>query len=64
MSEVPRAAWQHCVDAVICGNADQRVHTCTFNLGYTFHAVPELGQHRPKRRRRRLSRMFRRAFWM
>lgn len=46
MDEIPRDAWHRCVDAVICGNADQRVHTCLFNLGFTYHNLGNLGEHR------------------
>lgn len=49
MHAVARPRWRRCVDAGICGNADQRVATCVFNLGYAYTA-PEafaggLGQH-------------------
>ena len=51
LAAIERDDWKACVDRVICGNADQRIHTCVFNLGYSYHVVPELGVHRKTWRR-------------
>ena len=59
LAAIERDDWKACVDRVICGNADQRIHTCVFNLGYTYHELAsELGVHKPKRRRRRRRRLW------
>ena len=61
LGAIARDDWRWCLDVVICGNADQRIHTCVFNLGFSYHVLPnELGIHRKTwrhRARRRLARL-------